>query len=176
MGYIQLVDALELKKGFDLNSNTDLPYIYNVQCSVGRRTANMEHDVKLIQALLNLAGNAADLPNGPLVVDGKFGPKTHATLLHFQKTVSGLKVDGRVDKFDTNTEFYNYFYGPSKRFLYTIIALNSMALRSGVWPYLSIPALAPLDFPQWVNEMRECYFGRHFAGVEPVSVQTPTFP
>lgn len=174
MGFIQSIDALELKKGFQLK--TELSYIYNVLDSVGHGAANRMYDVMLVQALLNLAGNAADLPNGPLVIDGKFGSKSRATLLHFQKTVISLKVDGRVDKFDTNTQFYNYFYGPSKKFLNTIIALNSMALHRGVWPYLSIPALAPLDVRQWISEMRECYLGRHFANAPTISVQRPTFP
>ena len=49
------------------------------------------HDVRAVQDVLNFQIRRFD----PLVVDGAFGPKTHARVVEFQR-VNGLKPDGLV--------------------------------------------------------------------------------
>jgi hypothetical protein len=64
--------------------------------SVGEQGANVESDVRIVQALLNAVPVDDGGPSPRLTTDGLVGPKTIEAIRRFQ-TSQGLPADGRVD-------------------------------------------------------------------------------
>jgi hypothetical protein len=105
---------------------------YTVDRAVGQGCLNNRGDVMLVQHLLRIAWR--DVPTskgfrppgeeGPLKVDGWFGPKTAKFIKFFQEEANrrGAIVgkDGRVDPVRTGTTV-----GSISKTFYTILALNS---------------------------------------------------
>ncbi|NOX42628.1 MAG: chitinase [Gammaproteobacteria bacterium] len=69
-----------------------------IKLSVGQEGINVNTDVKVVQAALNLSQSPKFNLNAKLVVDGKIGDKTIDAIESFQKNIAEFQnPDGRVD-------------------------------------------------------------------------------
>jgi peptidoglycan hydrolase-like protein with peptidoglycan-binding domain len=86
-----------------------------IMFSVGRGGKNDPQDVAIVQKLLNYVGQWQDIPEEPLDVDGKVGPKTLGAIIEFQKNFCKV-VDGRVDPNKQTITMLNAMAEPLPRF------------------------------------------------------------
>lgn len=108
------------------------------------RYGDQGQDVKALQDVLNFHIRRLE----PLAVDGKFGPKTKARVVEFQR-VNKLQVDGAVGN-QTNSRLYAIDLVPFSLALIPLGSANSSASFSGSKPPPLVPPLVLQPIPPLV--------------------------
>lgn len=134
----------------DTTTDAQIPVFYNVYMAVGVNSPNRSDDVKLVQYLLMAVyAKAAPSakPSGAIAVTGFCGPATVSWIQKFQKDVNSkyagcLLLDSRVDRaLNHNTT------GSVSNTVYTILALNRIAMLNNPAAWLAAPQAVTLGNP-----------------------------
>jgi peptidoglycan hydrolase-like protein with peptidoglycan-binding domain len=125
---------------------------YNLNRAVGPGAPNRPDDVMLVQLLLKKVyarNRGLTVPPGRMVVDGFFGPITHAWIRQFQRQAKfdkdcNVALDGVVDRYKGNR------VSSISKTVYTILHLNGVIRKDdpGTWEALEDDPDCPLALGQ----------------------------